>query len=220
MSTLAASTHLSARVSPVVGSRAALRKACCSRTARRPRSPTSPSSSNKGAAAAAAAVTSATAKVGDTIPEATLQHFDSDGTLQTVSTTELCAGKKVVLFAVPGAFTPTCSLKHVPGFIKHADELLDRGVDVIACVSVNDAFVMNAWAKTVEHNNGRVTMLADGSCLFTQAMGAELDLNEKGLGVRSRRYAMIVEDGVITHLSMEEGGELNISSAEAILRVL
>ena len=106
--------------------------------------------------------TRAVAKIGDRIPEASLQHFDADGILQTLSTTEMCSGKKVVLFAVPGAFTPTCSLKHVPGFIKHADEMRDRGVDMIACVSVNDAFVMNAWNKTVEHNNGRVLLLADG----------------------------------------------------------
>ena len=126
---------------------------------------------------------------------------------------------QAIIFAVPGAFTPTCSLKHLPGFIDRADELKSKGVDTIACVSVNDAFVMDAWGKSVGAD-GKVLMLADGSAVFAKAIGAELDLNDKGLGMRSRRYAMLVDDGVVKLLNMEEGGAFTVSSADDILNAL
>ena len=139
--------------------------------------------------------------------------------MQEVSVGELTKGKKVVLFAVPGAFTPTCSLKHLPGFIENADELKAKGVDTIACVSVNDAFVMDAWGKSVGAD-GKVLMLADGSAVLAKAIGADLDLTDKGLGIRSRRYAMLVEDSVVKVLNLEEGGAFTVSSAEDILSAL
>ena len=128
-------------------------------------------------------------------------------------------GRKVVLFAVPGAFTPTCSAKHVPGFLNNAAEIKAKGVDAIACVSVNDAFVMGAWGKD-QGVGDNIAMLADGSGDFTKAAGLELDLSERGLGVRSKRYAMVVEDGVVKTLNEEEGGALSISSAENVLEAL
>lgn len=139
--------------------------------------------------------------------------------MQEISTGDLTKGKKVVLFAVPGAFTPTCSLKHLPGFIEKADALKAKGVDTIACVSVNDAFVMDAWSKSVGAD-GKVLMLADGSALFTKSIGADLDLTDKGLGIRSRRYAMLLDDGTVKVLNLEEGGAFTISSADDILQAL
>ena len=160
-----------------------------------------------------------TIQVGDKIPSATLYHMTADGPAE-ISTADLFGGKKVVLFAVPGAYTPTCSAKHVPGFLKHAAEIRDKGVDTIACLSVNDAFVMGAWAQD-QGVDGEILMLADGSGAFTKAAGMELDLAARGLGVRSHRYAMIVEDGVVAALHLEENpGELSNSSAEAILAAL
>jgi peroxiredoxin len=146
-------------------------------------------------------------------------YFDAEGNMQETTVGNLTKGKKVVLFAVPGAFTPTCSLKHLPGFIEKADELKARGVDTIACVSVNDAFVMDAWGKSVGAD-GKVLMLADGSALFARAIGAELDLNDKGLGLRSRRYAMLTDDGTVKVVNMEEGGAFTVSSADDILAAL
>jgi peroxiredoxin len=158
--------------------------------------------------------------VGDKLPESvSLNYFDGEGNMQEIRVGDLTKGKKVVLFAVPGAFTPTCSLKHLPGFIESADDLKAKGVDTIACVSVNDAFVMDAWGKSVGAD-GKVLMLADGSAVFAKAIGAELDLNDKGLGMRSRRYAMLVDDGVVKVLNMEEGGAFTVSSAEDILSAL
>ncbi|GAB4817675.1 hypothetical protein N2152v2_004721 [Parachlorella kessleri] len=155
--------------------------------------------------------------VGDKLPtDAKLSYFDAEGNMQELSVGNLTKGKKVVVFAVPGAFTPTCSLKHLPGFVEKADELKAKGIDTIACISVNDAFVMDAWGKSVGAD-GKVLMLADGSALFTKAIDAELDLTDKGLGVRSRRYAMLVDDGVVKALNMEEGGAFTVSSAEDIL---
>ena len=139
--------------------------------------------------------------------------------MQEITVGNLTKGKKVVLFAVPGAFTPTCSLKHLPGFIEKADELKSKGVDTIGCVSVNDAFVMDAWGKSVGAD-GKVTMLADGSALFAKAIGAELDLTDKGLGIRSRRYAMLIDDGAVKVLNLEEGGAFTVSSADDILSAL
>ncbi len=159
-----------------------------------------------------------TIQVGDKIPSVTLAVMGSDGPT-TISTDELFSGRKVVLFALPGAYTPTCSASHLPGFVVHSDELLAKGVDRIACLSVNDAFVMDAWGKA--HNaEDRVMMLADGSAEFTQAVGLELDLSSRQMGLRSQRYAMVVEDGVVTALEVEGPGEFKVSSAEAVLALL
>jgi peroxiredoxin len=157
-------------------------------------------------------------KVGDKIPSATLMEMQ-DGKPAPVSTDSFFAGKKVALFALPGAYTPTCSAKHVPGFVNNHDALKSRGVDEIACVSVNDAFVMGAWGK--EHNaGGKVTMLGDGSCEFTEAVGLTVDRREAGMGIRSQRYSMIVDNGVVTALNVEPSGEYGVSSAEAMLEKL
>ncbi|XP_020112302.1 peroxiredoxin-2E-2, chloroplastic [Ananas comosus] len=163
-----------------------------------------------------------TISVGDRLPDATLSYFGADGELQTVSVGELTKGKKAVLFAVPGAFTPTCSQKHLPGFVEKAAELRARGVDAIACVSVNDAFVMRAWKESLSVPDDQVLLLSDGNGDFTRALGVELDLTDKpvGLGVRSRRYAMLVDDGVVKVLNLEDGGAFTTSSAEEILKAL
>ena len=155
-------------------------------------------------------------QVGDRVPSVTVAHMGEDGP-ENLSTDEIFAGKKVVLFALPGAYTPTCSAKHVPGFVQHADAIRARGVDTIACLSVNDAFVMGAWGKD-RGVGDKVLMLADGSGEFTSAVGMELDLTSRGLGVRSHRYAMVVDDGVVTALKLEENPSgLGVSSAESIL---
>jgi peroxiredoxin len=159
-----------------------------------------------------------TIKVGDKIPSVTLQHKTADG-VQSVSTDDFFKGKKVVVFAVPGAFTPTCSAKHLPGFVKNADAIKAKGVDEIACVAVNDAFVMDAWGKG-QSADGKVTMLADGSAKLAKALGLDLDLMERGLGTRSQRYAMVVDDGKVTLLNVEEAGAFEKSSAETILAAL
>ena len=156
-----------------------------------------------------------TISVGDKIPSATLTKMGSDGP-QPITTDELFGGKKVVLFAVPGAFTPTCSAKHLPGFVEKASELKDKGVDTIACVSVNDVFVMDAWGKD-QDTAGKVEMLADGSADFTKKLDTVLDLTERGLGVRSSRYSMLVEDGVVKQLNLEEGGGFEVSDANTML---
>ncbi|KAL1547650.1 thioredoxin peroxidase Tpx1 [Salvia divinorum] len=157
--------------------------------------------------------------VGDVIPDGTLAYFDDQDQLQSVSVHSLAAGKKAVLFAVPGAFTPTCSMKHVPGFIEKADELKSKGVEEILCVSVNDPFVMKAWAKTYPDNK-HVKFLADGSGTYTKALGVELDLSDKGLGIRSRRFALLVEDLKVKAANIESGGEFTVSSADDILKAL
>ena len=158
-------------------------------------------------------------QVGDKVPSATLYHMTGDGPA-AVTSDEVFSGKKVVLFALPGAFTPTCSAQHVPGYLKNAAALRDKGVDTIACLSVNDVFVMGAWGKE-QGSEGEIVMLADGSGDFTKAAGMELDLTARGLGVRSQRYAMVVEDGKITHLAVEEApGGLDVASAEKTLAVL
>ena len=141
----------------------------------------------------------------------------SDGP-SAITTSEIFAEKKVVLFAVPGAYTPTCSNAHLPGFVTNAQQFFDKGIDTIVCLSVNDAFVMGAWGA--EKNAKDVLMLADGSAKFTHAVGIELDLTEMGLGVRSDRYAMIVEDGVVVALNREDPGELKVSDAETMLGLL
>ena len=156
-----------------------------------------------------------TIKVGDKIPAATLTTMGADGPAP-VSTDELFSGKKVAVFAVPGAFTPTCSAKHLPGFVNHADEIKGKGVDAIASVSVNDVFVMDAWGKS-QNVGDKVAMLADGSGQFAKALDLQLDLVDRGLGVRSRRYSMIVDDGTVTQLNLEEGGGFEVSDAGTLL---
>ena len=157
-------------------------------------------------------------QVGDKIPSVDLQHMGADG-IETINSKDLFAGKKVVLFALPGAFTPTCSASHLPGYVVHSDDILARGVDAIVCLSVNDAFVMDAWGK--QHNaDDRVMMIADGSCHFTRAVGLELDRDAAGMGIRSLRYAMIVNDGVVEVLKVEAPGEFKVSDAETILASL
>jgi peroxiredoxin len=159
-----------------------------------------------------------TIKVGDKVPSATLMQM-KDGGPKPVKTDELFAGKKVVLFALPGAFTPTCSAKHLPGFIQNADALKKKGVDAIACLSVNDAFVMGAWGDQQKAGD-KVMMLADGNGDFTRAVGLELDGSRFGMGKRSQRYAMVVENGVVKTLNVEEGGAFSVSSAEHTLSQL
>ena len=157
--------------------------------------------------------------VGDKVPSATLYQKTADG-IEAVATDEYFGGKKVVLFAVPGAFTPTCSATHLPGFVANAAALRDKGVDAIACVAVNDAFVMGAWAES-QGVGGAVDMLADGSGELAKAMGMELDLTERGLGVRAQRYAMIVDDGTVTDVQVEASpGEVDLTSAENVLSKL
>ena len=156
-----------------------------------------------------------TTSVGDRIPSANLTRMTGEGP-QPVSTDDFFAGRKVVLFAVPGAFTPTCSAKHLPGFTENAEALRAKGVDTVACLATNDVFVMDAWGKD-QDAAGKVEMLADGSGEFTKAMGLEFDLSARGLGVRSKRYALVAEDGVVKTLNVDEGGGLDKSSAESIL---
>ncbi len=159
-----------------------------------------------------------TIQVGDKIPSATLTIMTADGP-GPVSTDEYFAGRKVVLFSVPGAFTPTCSAKHLPGFVDHADEIRAKGADEIACMSVNDVFVMNAWGKSAGVDD-KVTMLADGNATFAQALGLEMDASGFGMGLRSKRFSMIVEDGTVTELNVEEPGAFQVSSAEHALTQL
>ena len=156
-----------------------------------------------------------TIQVGDKIPSGTLRRLGAGG-IDEISTDEIFGGKKVVLFAVPGAFTPTCSAKHLPGFIEQAAALRAKGVDTIACLSVNDAFVMDAWAKD-RGAGDKVVLFADGNADFTRAVGLELDGSSFGMGVRSQRYALIVEDGVVTHAAVEAPMKFEVSKAEAIL---
>ena len=159
-----------------------------------------------------------TIKVGDTIPSVTVRQATAEGPKE-VNTAELFAGRTVVLFGVPGAFTPTCSAKHLPGFITHAAALKAKGVDTIACMAVNDGFVMGAWAKE-QGITDEVVMLADGSADFTRALGLEMDLTARGLGVRSQRFALVARNGKVTHLAVEAPGAFEVSKAEAILAAL
>ena len=157
-----------------------------------------------------------TIKVGDRIPAATL-NIIRDG-VQSVSTDELFKGKKAVLFSVPGAFTPTCSEKHLPGFVEHYQEFRKRGVEVI-CMAVNDAFVMKAWAKD-RHVPEGLQMLADGNGDFAKSLGLEMDASKFGMGMRSKRFALYAEDGVVKQVHVEAPGEFKVSSAEAMLAVI
>jgi peroxiredoxin len=151
--------------------------------------------------------------VGSRIPEATFTRMGPQGPAP-ITTQEAFGGKKVVLFSVPGAFTPTCSKKHLPGYIKEADAIKAKGVDTIACMAVNDVFVMDAWAKAAGAGD-KVLMLADGNAEFTKKLGLEMDASKHGMGLRSKRFSMIVEDGVVKELNVEAPGEFNVSSAEA-----
>lgn len=158
-----------------------------------------------------------TIAVGDRIPEATLQVMGENGPTG-ITTSEIFSGKKVVLFAVPGAFTPGCSMTHLPGYVVNADKIREAGVDTIACLSVNDAFVMDAWGKA--QNAEHILMLADGNGDFTSTIGLDLDGRGFGMGTRSQRYAMIVDDGVVSQLNVEEGPGVDVSAAETILAAL
>ncbi len=159
-----------------------------------------------------------TVKIGERIPSTQIKVAKESGTEDT-TTEALFAGKKVVLFALPGAFTPTCSAKHLPGFVERAAEIHQKGVDLIACLSVNDAFVMNAWGKA-QGAGDKVLMLADGNGDFSRAMGLTVDLSQFGMGERSQRYAAIIDKGVLTALEVEAPGKFEVSSAEAILAKL
>ena len=164
-------------------------------------------------------------EVGETLPDARLFEFievASEGCAvgpNGFSARERTAGKRVVIFGLPGAFTPTCSARHVPGYIDAADALFSAGIDEIWCVSVNDAFVMNAWGRDLQAA-GKVKMIADGSARFTQALGLDQDLSERGMGIRSQRYAMVVDNGVVKTLAVEAPGKFEVSDAQSILATL
>ena len=155
-----------------------------------------------------------TIKVGDKLPNITLSTMAEEGP-KPISVEELCAGKKVVLFAVPGAFTPTCSNQHLPGFISNSATLKEKGVDLVACISVNDPFVMAAWSKDRDAAED-VLMLADGNAEFTSAIGLEMDVSGFGMGMRSQRYSMVIDNGVVSSLNVESGPVLDVSSAETL----
>ncbi|HSE79112.1 MAG TPA: peroxiredoxin [Alphaproteobacteria bacterium] len=157
-----------------------------------------------------------TIKVGDKAPSVKLRTMTKDGPKE-ITTDDLFKGKKVVIFGLPGAFTPTCSAKHLPGFVQQAEAIRAKGVDTIACISVNDAFVMGAWGK--DQNAGdKVLMLADGNAEFTKAAGLEMDGTGYGMGLRSRRFSMVVDDGVVKHFNLEKPGAFEVSNAETILK--
>jgi glutaredoxin/glutathione-dependent peroxiredoxin len=157
----------------------------------------------------------ANVKVGDKVPQGTFKVMTAEGP-KDMTSDELFGGKKVAFFAVPGAFTPTCSAKHLPGFVQKVDEFKAKGVDSIVCTAANDVFVMDAWGKA-QNCAGKVTMVADGSAHFAKAMGLDLDLDARGMGHRSARYSMLVDNGVIKQLNVEEGGAFEVSSAEHML---
>lgn len=154
---------------------------------------------------------------GDRIPEATLKVMGEQGPTD-ITTSDIFGGKKVVLFAVPGAYTPTCSMAHLPGFVAFADKIKEKGADTIACLSVNDAFVMDSWGK--DKNAEDLLMVADWDASLTKALGLEMDGSAFGLGVRSQRFALIAEDGVVTMLAVEKPGQFEVSKAEAVLAAL
>jgi peroxiredoxin (alkyl hydroperoxide reductase subunit C) len=156
--------------------------------------------------------------VGDKIPSAKLKTMTAEGP-KDISTDEIFNGKKVVLFAVPGAFTPTCSAKHLPGFVEKSGDIKGKGIDTIACLAVNDAFVMGAWGKA-QNTGDKVLMLADGAAAFTKQLGLDLDLSGPGMGVRSKRYAMLVDNGVVKALNVEAPGAFEVSSADAMLKAI
>ena len=156
-------------------------------------------------------------RTGDRIPTSVISKMTENGPAE-IATQDYFAGKNVVLFAVPGAFTPTCSAYHLPGFIEHLAEFADKGIDTIACMSVNDVFVMHAWGESSKADG--IDMLADGNGDFTEALGLELDGTPFGMGKRSQRFAMVVKDGIVTQLMVEAPGEFRVSSAESVLASL
>ena len=156
-------------------------------------------------------------QIGEEIPVGNVATL-SDGKPQTLSTEQIFSGKKVVLFALPGAFTPTCSAAHLPGFVAQFDNFIARGVDTVACLSVNDAFVMGAWGE--QQNAENILMLADGNADLTKAMNLEVDLSDRHFGVRSQRYVLVADNGTVTHLAIDNPGKFEVSSAEAVLKVL
>ena len=159
-----------------------------------------------------------TIKVGDKVPSVTLRYLTPEGP-KAISSDEFFADKKVVLFGLPGAFTRTCSERHLPSYVTHAAELKAKGVDTIACLAVNDPFVMGAWGKQHQADD-KVVMLGDGSGDFTRAIGLELDRIKEGMGIRSQRYSMLVDNGVVKALHVEQPGQFDVSSAEAMLKAL
>ena len=159
-----------------------------------------------------------TIAVGEQMPQVNFTTMTEEGP-QPVTPSELFAGKKVALFSVPGAFTPTCSLKHLPGFVQQCETLLEKGIDTVCCMSVNDVFVMDAWGKS-QGADGKVLMLADGNGEFTKAIGLELDASGFGMGLRSQRFSLVANDGVVEILNVESGGEFRVSSAEYMLEQL
>jgi peroxiredoxin len=156
-------------------------------------------------------------KIGDRIPSAMLSQMTENGP-QPLQSTQYFAGRKIVIFSVPGAFTPTCSAYHLPGFVELYDELTRKGIDAIACMSVNDVFVMHAWDKSA--NASDIDMLADGNGEFSKALGLEMDATAFGMGLRSQRFALVADDGIVTHLMVEAPGEFRVSSAESVLSAL
>ncbi len=154
---------------------------------------------------------------GDKLPEATM-HMIKEGRPTPVTTSDLFAGKKVMVFAVPGAFTPTCSQAHLPGYVVNADAIKAKGIDSIVCIAVNDAFVMDSWGQ--DRNAEAIDMVGDGNGDFTKALGLEMDGSGFGLGTRSQRYAMVVEDGTVTSLAVEDPGQFEVSKAEVMLEAL
>ena len=160
-----------------------------------------------------------TIKVGDTLPAATFMTSTAEGPAP-ISTDDIFKGKTVALFAVPGAFTPTCSARHLPGFKDHREEMTAKGVDTIACISVNDAFVMGAWADSQGIGKDEIIMLGDGNGDLTRQLGLSMDAKGFGMGERSQRYSMIVKDGVVSQLNVEQPGEFRVSSAEHLLTQL
>lgn len=158
-----------------------------------------------------------TIRIGDNIPSAMLKIMGENGP-QPLAASQYFTGRKVVLFAVPGAFTPTCSAYHLPGFVENADEFRRKGIDAIGCMAVNDVFVMHAWGKSA--NATGIDMLADGNGEFSKALGLEMDASAFGMGPRSHRFALVADDGIVTHLMVEAPGEFRVSSAESVLAAL
>ena len=159
-----------------------------------------------------------TLRIGDRIPAATLAVMGEAGP-QSITSTELLEGKRVVLFGLPGAFTPTCSARHLPGYLELADKIRAKGVDAIVCLAVNDVFVMDAWGKQ-QAVGDTILMVADGNADFTRAAGLDLDMTPRGFGLRSQRYAMVVDDGVVRALNVDKPGEFLVSDAQTVLGLL
>lgn len=166
-----------------------------------------------------------TIKIGEQLPEGTLSEFievESEGCAlgpNTFKVGDLTKGKKIAIFGLPGAYTPTCSAQHVPGYVQHAADLKAKGVDEIWCISVNDAFVMGAWGRD-QKATGTVRMMADGNADFSKALGLDADFSKFGMGTRSQRYSMLVDNGVVKQLNVEQGGKFEVSNAETLLKQL